>query len=489
MKFLKQSTQTIVPMGPFLLPTDGVTLVTSLVSALDHATTGIFLIKNGGSGAIRHQAIAAATVYDSYGMYLVTLDQTDTGTLGRLRVYFAAAASCLPVWEDFQVLPATMFDSLVTGSGGAIPAAVAGANGGLPTQNGTKLNQTVDLTASQSIACSDKTGFSLSATGADLILKTSTFVAAIVAALNELATYGLTALNGLLVTTGIKAATIPAATLANGAHGGTATVITLQTPIEANVASEADHDFTALQKTALNAATPASVQNIPATGSGFTALGDTRIANLNATISSRSSHSAADVWAVTVRSLSTFGTLVADIATAVWGAVTRILTAGTNIVLAKGTGVTGLNDLSGGDVRTAVGLASANLDTQLAALPTDSDITAAVPTANGIADQVWNEAIAGHVAVGSTGAKLNGVGPGVGAITWEYTLTNSLTGLPIFDADVWVTTDALGADVIAYGKTNAMGVVTFYLDAGDYFVWRQKSGWDFVNPDSETVTP
>jgi hypothetical protein len=47
-------------------------------------------------------------------------------------------------------------------------------------------------------------------------------------------------------------------------------------------------DFGALQKASLNAATPASVQNIPATGSGFTALGDTRIANLDAAVSTRS---------------------------------------------------------------------------------------------------------------------------------------------------------------------------------------------------------
>lgn len=49
-----------------------------------------------------------------------------------------------------------------TGTINSIPDAVAGANGGLPTTNGTKINQTVDLTAGQSIACSDKTGFSLS---------------------------------------------------------------------------------------------------------------------------------------------------------------------------------------------------------------------------------------------------------------------------------------------------------------------------------------
>jgi len=106
------------------------------------------------------------------------------------------------------------------------------------------------------VLVSDKTGFSLSSTGADLILKSSTFIQAIVAAVNEYATYGLTALNTLLTSTGIKAASVPNVILANGAHGGAATVITLQTPIEANVASETNHDFTALQKTSLNAATP-----------------------------------------------------------------------------------------------------------------------------------------------------------------------------------------------------------------------------------------
>jgi hypothetical protein len=79
-------------------------------------------------------------------------------------------------------------------------------------------------------------------------------------------------------------------------------------------------------------------------------LGD----NLNATVGSRSSHSAADVWA----------------------AATRTLTAGTNIVLTKGTGVTGFTDLDAGGVRTAVGLASANLDTQIADLPTVAEFNA-----------------------------------------------------------------------------------------------------------------
>jgi len=66
----------------------------------------------------------------------------------------------------------------------------------------------------------------------------------------------------------------------------------------------------------------ALVDDIGAAGAGLTALGDTRLANLDATISSRSSHSAADVWSVATRTLSSYGTLVADI----WSYTTRTLT-------------------------------------------------------------------------------------------------------------------------------------------------------------------
>jgi hypothetical protein len=115
MKYLKQSTAAVIPFGPALLPSDGVTLVTSLVTALDHASTGIFLIKNGSAGAVRH-ATVTATTYDSYGNYLVTLDATDTNTLGRLRVMYAAAATTAPIWEDFTVLSANIYDSLIAGT-------------------------------------------------------------------------------------------------------------------------------------------------------------------------------------------------------------------------------------------------------------------------------------------------------------------------------------------------------------------------------------
>lgn len=77
---------------------------------------------------------------------------------------------------------------------------------------------------------------------------------------------------------------------------------------------------------------------------------------------------------------------------------------------------------------------------------------------------------------------------GPGAIAWTYTLTSSVDASPIESAQVWVTTDAGGSSVIASGYTDASGQVTFYLDAGTYYIWRQKSGWDFMNPDTEVVS-
>lgn len=71
------------------------------------------------------------------------------------------------------------------------------------------------------------------------------------------------------------------------------------------------------------------------------------------------------VWSTAARTLTGFGTLAAD----VWAAATRRLTDGTNIVLAKGTGVTGFNDLSAAQVNTEVdtALTDIHLDHLLAA--------------------------------------------------------------------------------------------------------------------------
>jgi hypothetical protein len=64
---------------------------------------------------------------------------------------------------------------------------------------------------------------------------------------------------------------------------------------------------------------------------------------------------------------SDFGT---EVGTAVWATTTRLLTAGTNIALAKGTGVTGFNDLSAAQVNAEVDTALADYDG-----PTNAELT------------------------------------------------------------------------------------------------------------------
>jgi hypothetical protein len=103
----------------------------------------------------------------------------------------------------------------------------------------------------------------------------------------------------------------------------------------------------------------------------------------------------------------------------------------------------------------------------------------------------WLTVLPGAYLPGTAGAALAiaaACGLGTGATRVVYTLTDSGTGLPISDADIWITTDIAGTNVIAGGRTDALGRVTVWLDSGvTYYVWRQKDGWIFANPDTEVV--
>lgn len=82
----------------------------------------------------------------------------------------------------------------------------------------------------------------------------------------------------------------------------------------------------------------------------------------------------------------------------------------------------------------------------------------------------------------------------IGAIEFTYTVTNSVTGLPIEGVECWFSTTSNGSDVVWYGVTDAFGIVRDgnggkpFLDAGVYHIFRQKAGWVFINPDQETVS-
>lgn len=233
-----------------------------------------------------------------------------------------------------------------------------------------------------------------------------------------------------------------------------------------------------------------------------------------------------------VTSVASFGN-TDDVANAVWDetAADHDTAGSTGKELIDGGAGGGL-DAAG--VRGAVGLATANLDTQIAALPTDADVNAACDTAisdaalakatnlatvDGIADSILSDtnelqvewanggrldlildgagggldAAGIRAAIGMASANLDtqlgdiGTGSGSGSTTWTYTLTKPDT-TPIAAADIWVTTDSGGSNVVASGVTDNFGVVTFHLDAGTYYVWSQKAGYNFTNPDTEVVS-
>ncbi len=77
---------------------------------------------------------------------------------------------------------------------------------------------------------------------------------------------------------------------------------------------------------------------------------------------------------------------------------------------------------------------------------------------------------------------------GPGSIEWDL-IINDAGGDPIDGCAVWITTDEAGSDTIAGTLyTDALGQVTFMLDAGTYYVWRQRTNYTFTNPDTTTVS-
>lgn len=87
-----------------------------------------------------------------------------------------------------------------------------------------------------------------------------------------------------------------------------------------------------------------------------------------------------------------------------------------------------------------------------------------------------------------------------GCLEFTYTVTNSVTLLPVEDADVWITTDLAGTHVIWHGLTDIAGIARDddgnlpCLDGSPaiprtYYFWKNEPGLiDDDNPDVEVVS-
>lgn len=108
--FLRQGTATTVKLGEFVDATDGATPE----SALTIQKADVLLSKNGGAFAAASAdqgAANAGAAYDAAAAYDISLDTTDTGTVGPLKISVLKSGA-LPVSQTFFVMPAVAYDYL-----------------------------------------------------------------------------------------------------------------------------------------------------------------------------------------------------------------------------------------------------------------------------------------------------------------------------------------------------------------------------------------
>ena len=169
---LKQSTASQeIPLGVFVDETDGKTAETGLTIA----NTDIKLWKAGATSLVNKNAGGATHM--AGGIYYTVLDDTDTNTLGAL-VIFVHVSGALPIRVECEVLPANVYDSLISfsdrlqvdavqiggtnQSGGDLGSAISGLPGEIWDYNnsllitansiGKKLADNVDATISSRLA-------------------------------------------------------------------------------------------------------------------------------------------------------------------------------------------------------------------------------------------------------------------------------------------------------------------------------------------------
>lgn len=142
MQFLKQSTASqSVLIGPFVDSTDGVTAET----ALTIAAADVRLSKNGGNIVAKN---SGGGTHDEIGYYTVTLDATDTNTVGRLQL-MVNESGALPVYHEFTVLEENVYDALFGSGADAFDASarVKGIAGTTNTLDGLNDVSAADVNA------------------------------------------------------------------------------------------------------------------------------------------------------------------------------------------------------------------------------------------------------------------------------------------------------------------------------------------------------
>lgn len=449
-RYLKTNTAVRIVVGPFLDCTDGVTpelalTVTACTAEIMHehddgsapTRAAITLTASGGSNDMVHVHAS-----DVGGYYDLELAQADVNFLGRAKFCITDSDVHLPVFEDWLVVPANVFDALMgtdlldismtqilgtlltesagagklagalvkllnvvtpTGTVNSLPDAVAGAANGLLISGSNAGTTTLGaLTVTSGITGTLSTVTTLStlpaapsdwlaaaAVKADAVTKIQ---AGLATPTNITAAAGcaLAASQHVIVDSG-SVTSIPAAVLANSAsHGGAAAVITLATPIVANA--------TQIEGAAALAGINAQCD---------TACSDQLIAmNLDHLMKTAVGNNADMTTEITD------GTVLSN-----------VIAAGDTSTFVRASD--GLRPIATDVAATHVHAAAAD---QIAGVISDTDIPLVMDALQeiidivcnihdtdlpAVPDAVWNEALADHLVTGSTGEALNSAGGGL----------------------------------------------------------------------------
>lgn len=125
MRFLRTNTAVIVTVGPFYDKGDGVTIETSLTITNERITLTADTDAGSAPTNILDNVTGATSGTDNdlnyitgndAGMMQLELSAANTNRLGRMFLSITDAANHVPVFHEFMVLPAMVYDSFILGS-------------------------------------------------------------------------------------------------------------------------------------------------------------------------------------------------------------------------------------------------------------------------------------------------------------------------------------------------------------------------------------
>jgi hypothetical protein len=428
MQFLRQSTAVDIAIGPFLDATDAVTAE----SGLTISQADVRLKKNNGAWAQVNDATSAT--HEENGWYEKELDATDTNTVGIL-IIAVHESGALPVWHQFYVLEEAVFDALFAASAlgyvanAPVNVAQFGGSNGTFSSGRPEVNTTHAAgTAWNSGAIGATTLASDTLTAAKVASDVGTEIGTAVWAT---AARSLTVLDEDSTTLDLDATIRAAIGLASA-------------NLDTQIGDLPTNSELATSQASADDATLSAIAGLDTKLDTIDNFLDTEIADIRraigpatttiATLASQTSFtltagSADDDayvgWGCLVVDASSAVQVALGVISAYTGSTKTVtlredpgiftmatsdlvillpgkLTDGVNVTLIEGVDATDQLDahaaagLDAAGVRAALGMSSANLDTQLAALPTAAEN----------ADAVWDESTTGHTTSGTFGEQL-----------------------------------------------------------------------------------